>query len=85
VTTFAQPQQLQSEGDNLFSAPAGTVGTPATPAVRLMQGAIEGSNVNAVHEMTRMVEINRTYSMIASILQTQQDTTSLDKLAQVPT
>jgi flagellar basal-body rod protein FlgF len=84
LTTFAQPQQLQAEGDNLFSPPGGVAGTPATAAVRVIQGAVESSNVNAVHEMTRMIEINRTYSMIASVLQKQQATTSLDKLAAVP-
>lgn len=85
LVTFAQPQQLSSQGASLFTAPAGTAPQPA-PNVRLFQGAIEGSNVNAVAEMTRMIEINRTYSMIASLLQTQNDDrrSSIDKLAQVP-
>ncbi len=85
LVTFAQPQQLQEEGGNLFSAPAGVAPLPATTS-RLAQGAVEGSNVNGVIEMTRMVEINRTYSMISSLLQTQDDQhkNSIDKLASVP-
>jgi flagellar basal-body rod protein FlgF len=85
LASFAQPQQLQNEGGNLYSAPAGVQAQPATNS-RIIQGAIEGSNVNAVLEMTRMVEINRTYSMIAALMQTQDDQhkSSIDKLAQVP-
>jgi flagellar basal-body rod protein FlgF len=86
LTTFAQPQQLQDQGANLLSAPAGATGQPATAAVRVIQGAVEGSNVNGVEEMTRMIEINRTYSMIAGMLQSQQDArqSAIDKLADVP-
>lgn len=85
VVNFAQPQQLQQTGGNLYTAPQGIAPQPATN-VRVLQGAIEGSNVNGVLEMTRMVEINRTYSLIASLLQSQdeQHRTSVDKLSQVP-
>lgn len=85
LVSFAQPQRLQQEGANLFAAPAGTAALPATNA-RILQGAIEGSNVNGVLEMTRMIEINRTYSQIASLLQSQDDEhrNSVNKLAQVP-
>jgi flagellar basal-body rod protein FlgF len=84
LVTFARPQQLQSEGSNLFSAPAGVAGQPATAAVSVMQGAVEGSNVNGVAEMTRMIEINRTYSMIANLMQTQSDPKNLDTLSALP-
>jgi flagellar basal-body rod protein FlgF len=85
LVNFADPQRLQAEGANLFVAPAGV--TPqAADKVRVIQGAIEGSNVNGVVEMSRMIEINRTYSLIASLLQSQSDQrrTSIDKLAEVP-
>jgi flagellar basal-body rod protein FlgF len=84
LVSFAQPQRLQHEGGKLFSAPAGVVGLAAPPAVSVIQGAIEGSNVNAVREMSRMIEINRTYSMIASLLKTQSDPKTLDRLAAMP-
>jgi flagellar basal-body rod protein FlgF len=84
LVTFARPQQLQSEGSNLFSALAGVAGQPATPAVSVVQGAVEGSNVNGVAEMTRMIEINRTYSMIANLLQAQSDPKNLDTLSALP-
>jgi flagellar basal-body rod protein FlgF len=85
LVSFAQPQRLQNEGSNLFSTPAGVAAQPTTTS-RVIQGAIEGSNVNGVIEMTRMVEINRTYSMIAALMQTQDDQhkSAIDKLAEVP-
>ena len=50
------------------------------------QGAIEKSNVRGVVEMSRMIEITRTYTQIASMLQQQNDLgqTAIDKLAEVP-
>ena len=55
--------------------------------VRVNQGAIEKSNVNSVMEMTRMVEVTRTYTQVASMLQNQSDMrrTAIEKLAEVPT
>ncbi|SRR5579871_5384322 len=84
LVSFAQPQGLQSEGNNQFSAPAGVTGQPAPTSVTVVQGAIEGSNVNGVREMTRMIEINRTYSLIASIMQALGDPKTIDRLADVP-
>ena len=51
------------------------------------QGAIEKSNVHSVIEMTRMVEITRTYTQIAQILQNHSDMrrTAIEKLSEVPT
>jgi flagellar basal-body rod protein FlgF len=87
LVTFAQPQQLTTEGASLFAAPAGVAPQAAPASVRVIHGATEGSNVNGVVEMSRMIEINRTYSMIAGLLQTQNDlhNSSIDKLAEVPT
>ena len=42
---------LQKEGANLFSAPAGVTPQPAGPNMRVVQGAIEQSNVSAVAEI----------------------------------
>jgi len=85
LVSFAQPQRLEEAGASLFAAPPGLAAQPAAK-VRVLQGAIEGSNVNGVLEMTRMIEINRTYSQIASLLQSQDEEhrNSVDKLAQVP-
>jgi flagellar basal-body rod protein FlgF len=86
LAQFANPGALQKQGSSLFSAPAGVAPQPAPPTVRVMQGAIEQSNVSAVTEMARMVEITRTYEQIASLLQQEntERTTALDKLSAVP-
>ena len=54
--------------------------------VRVVQGNIEKSNVRSVVEMTRMVEVTRTYTQVASMLQQQSDMrrTAIEKLAEVP-
>jgi flagellar basal-body rod protein FlgF/flagellar basal-body rod protein FlgG len=86
LAQFADNGALRKEGSNLFSAPVGVASQSASPNVRVVQGSIEQSNVSAVSEMARMVEITRSYEQIAGLLQQQnsQRTTALDKLAAVP-
>jgi len=86
LASFAQPRSLQKDGTSTYMAPAGV--TPREPTdAKVTQGAIEKSNVQSVTEMTRMVEITRTYTQIAQILQNQSDMrrSAIDKLAEVPT
>ena len=86
LASFDQPQRLQKDGTSTYMAPAGV--TPQVPTdARVSQGAIEKSNVKSVMEMTRMVEVTRAYTQIASMLQSQSDTrkSAIDKLAEVPT
>ncbi len=85
IVSFASPQQLQKEGSNLFSAPAGVAATADT-ASHLIQGSLERSNVNGVVEITRMIQISRAYQQIANLLQQQSDLhkNAIHELAQVP-
>ena len=60
---------------------------PQAPTfVRITQGAIEKSNVRSVLEMTRMVEVTRSYTSVAQLLQQHSDMrrTAIEKLAEVP-
>jgi len=86
VVSFDQPRRLQKDGDSTFVAPAGVNPNPAPASTRVVQGAIEKSNVRPVVEMARMIEITRSYSDIAAILQQQGDLrkNSLQQLAQAP-
>lgn len=86
LVTFANLQQLQKDGGSTFKAVNGVQPQPAPPEAGFIQGAIEKSNVRGVVEMSRMIEITRTYTQIASMLQQQSDLgqTALDKLADVP-
>ena len=87
LAAFAREQQLQKDGGGLFAAPGGVNPAPPAQGVTVVQGAIEKSNVNAVAEVTRMIEITRSYTDIANILQQQGDQrrNSLSQLSQVPT
>ena len=83
--SFADAQKLVKEGGNLYSAGQGVAAQPDTTS-RVRQGFIEKSNVNSVHEMSRMIEITRTYTQISALLQQQHDLhrTAVEKLADVP-
>jgi flagellar basal-body rod protein FlgF len=85
VVSFVQAQRLVKEGSNLYSAGEGNAAQADTTS-RLRQGFVEKSNVNSVTEMSRMIEITRTYTQISSLLQQQSDLhkSAIEKLADVP-
>ncbi|HTT47757.1 MAG TPA: flagellar basal-body rod protein FlgF [Pseudolabrys sp.] len=85
LVTFANMQQLQKDGSGTFAAIGGATAQPATKA-GLVQGAVEKSNVRGVVEMSRMIEITRSYTQIDNLLQQQNDLSqsAIDKLAEVP-
>ena len=86
LVSFADAQKLLKEGYNLFAQ--GEAGAAqADPKSTVQQGYVEKSNVNTVSEMSRMVEVMRTYQQIATLLQQQSDLhkSAIDKLADVPT
>jgi len=85
LASFDRPQLLQKDGTSTYTPPNGV--TPQVPTnVRVNQGTIEKSNVKSVIEMTRMVEVTRAYTQIASMLQSQSDMrrSAIDKLSEVP-
>ncbi len=85
IVSFDNPQSLKREGSNMFSAATGTTAQPDT-ASRVNQGFIEKSNVNAVSEMSRLMEVSRTYQSVASLMQQQSDLrkSAIQTLADVP-
>lgn len=66
LVSFADAQRLLKEGSNLYSAEDGD----AQPDLKstIEQGYLEKSNVNAVGEMSRMIEVTRAYTQIATML-----------------
>lgn len=70
VVEFEKPQDLEAQGNGLYKTE-----DPGTPAenTRVMQGMIEGSNVNAVLEMTRMIDVSRAYQSTQRMLQGEHD------------
>ena len=82
VFEFDNLQELKPAGNNLYSAP--NPGRPATET-KMVQGSLEGSNVNAIQETTRMIEILRTYQSTMRMLQNEQErqTTAITALARI--
>jgi flagellar basal-body rod protein FlgF len=66
IVRFDNPRALASDGANLFSSTAAA--QPAGPQARLETGAIERSNVKAVVEMTRLVEVQRAYQTLSAMM-----------------
>ncbi|MGB8400230.1 flagellar basal-body rod protein FlgF [Bradyrhizobium sp.] len=85
LASFTDAQKLVKEGSNLYSAGDGIAAQPDTGS-RVRQGFVEKSNVNSVTEMSRMIEITRTYTQISALLQQQSDLhkSAIEKLADVP-
>lgn len=78
LVEFEDPQAAERQGINLWSG-----GSPvAATATRVMQGAIEKSNVSGVGEMTEMIRVQRAYESVASLLskQDEQRRTAIQKL-----
>jgi flagellar basal-body rod protein FlgF len=86
LVRFDAVQRLQKDGSSLFTAPAGIAPQDAGPTTRVVQGSLEQSNVRSVAEMARMVEVTRTYTQVAGMLQAQGELrrNAIDKLAEIP-
>jgi len=70
VVEFADEQALEPVGNGLYKT--AQAGLPAEDS-RVMQGMLEGSNVNSITEMTRMIDVSRAYESSAKMLQTEHD------------
>jgi flagellar basal-body rod protein FlgF len=84
LVSFADAQSLLKQGGNLFSAGASAPQQDLKSTVQ--QGFVEKSNVVAVAEMSRMMEVMRTYTQISTLMQQQNDLqkSAIEKLADVP-
>ncbi|RZK89125.1 MAG: flagellar basal-body rod protein FlgF [Methylobacterium sp.] len=83
LVTFANPQTLTNAGANLYESSAQP--QPAGIRGRLESGALEKSNVRPVLEMTRLMDVNRTYAMVSSVITRLDDLrgTAIRRLADV--
>ena len=75
IADFLNPVGLQPIGENLYeetaaSGPASS-GTPGLNGLgEILQGALEGSNVNVVTELVNMIETQRAYEMNSKAIST---------------
>jgi flagellar basal-body rod protein FlgF len=81
VARFPHPGALAKTGDNLYTANGVSPG-PFTG--RVVQGALETSNVRPIVELTRLIEISRAYESAAKIVSNGDDLrkNAIAKLAQ---
>ena len=79
VVRPTDPMKLQAEGATNFVS-----GSPTTPvtAPGVVQGAIEGSNVQPVLEITRMMDNERQFQFVTQVVQAEGDRQqqTIDKL-----
>jgi len=71
VSRFPDQSVLTKQGANLYDAP-GVTPTPATNA-RVVQGAVERSNVEPVVEITHLIAIQRAYEQVSQMISATQD------------
>ena len=74
LSTFPSPEGLQSVGGNNYAPTVASgdpsIGKPAEDGVgSIMQGALEGSNVDMISEMSTLVIAQRAYQLNARVLQ----------------
>lgn len=86
TVSFEDEQLLRKAANGLYSAPPELdpqeVATPS-----MAQGMIEGSNVQPILELTRMLDINRTYSSVTRFTQREDERIKdmIDRLGRSPT
>jgi flagellar basal-body rod protein FlgF len=67
VFRFAELSALSKTGDNLYRNTANITPEQANDA-KLAQGSIEGSNVQTILQMTRLIEVSRAYESAAKMI-----------------
>lgn len=67
----APPEALRRDGGTLLIAAEDVVAPAANP--QIAQGYLEGSNVNPITEITRMIEVQRAYEMGVQLMSQQAD------------
>ena len=77
VVTFDSLSALSKAGGNLYSNDSNLTPQPATGA-SLRQGMLEGSNVQPITQITRLIEISRAYDAVSALM---NDTGSLSTTA----
>ena len=86
LASFVNPAGLEPRGGNLYGETAAS-GAPQTAAPdssghgALLQGYIEGSNVNVVQELVNMIATQRAYELNSKAIQTSDQ--MLQKLGQL--
>lgn len=81
IVSFDDPQQLNRVGNTLFSGD----GAQPTENPQVVQFALESANVDAISQISQMIEVQRAYDEIANIMREQNDLreTAIQRLGRV--
>lgn len=84
MVEFANVNNLRATGDTYYVADNGEIAQPATNT-NMRQNMIEGSNVQAVLEMTDLIEISRQFQSLQRTLQNEHERqrTTIQKLTEM--
>ncbi|WP_372784913.1 flagellar basal-body rod protein FlgF [Phenylobacterium sp.] len=84
VFKFDSLSALQKTGSNQYQNPSNQQATAVTD-VKVRQGMLEGSNVNPILEITRMIEVSRAYEQTTQMMSAEADLSrsSISRLGRV--
>lgn len=80
LVKFPDIRRLIPQGGALFSSELPPSEIPPGQ-VRLVSGVLESSNVNAVQEMSKLIQATRAYDQVAKVILEKDDPNELRKLA----
>jgi flagellar basal-body rod protein FlgF len=82
IVNASDPNRLKAEGNRLLNAADTTTSPVATP--RIVQGALEQSNVQPALEVSRMTNDLRTFQMLSQFMQSEAERQqgAIDKIMQ---
>jgi flagellar basal-body rod protein FlgF len=82
IVEVTDPSQLNNLGANVYGT---RTQLPELPNAQIVPGALERSNVQPIIEMSRLIEVNRAYSSLASMQQRLDETrrSAVERLATV--
>ncbi len=85
VVNFANLQNLEKTKDGLFKSSLAQPKMEKPEATVFKQGVVEGSNVNGISEMARLIEIHRNFESTSRFLERENDRVrrAIQKIADV--
>ncbi len=81
VQDFPEKTKLKQDGDGLISAEDANVNPSAVDKPSVVGGALEGSNVQPLHEMVSLITISRTYESSQRVINAYDENS--DKAIQI--
>ena len=76
VVDFRDPSGLKKTGNSLFKADAAGDSMIDASGYRIAQGALEGSNVDAIRTMTEIIETLRVFESYQRVIRSADEATS---------